>query len=619
MMDEDDLRLGRRRLLQALAASAFACVHGQRPPVVGPATDTVGGLCAYRRHLVAFDNFHRADPLVVWPHSVAELQRFLMQLEPGRKVTFRSGGKSIDGQALNDDVVVMLTDRAFTDIGEVRMDPTGRIALITVGASATWGDILAATTAAGFVPRAVPSAAGITAGGSLSSHSISRFSPVWHKEGDHVYELKVVLPGGFLRTLRRAAAPGSSDHNLFLGVVAGFGFLGAIVEVTYELLRVAPAGAQVQVATQSTLFRAGANGLWVDLLTTLQRRSVDNEIVLRRAVTIASTPPPQPQAPQPSAAAPAPRGGGAAEKQPAPAEETAPAPTPPEPMPPVIAAPVLLEERVVTIIPEPASTVYASFWWGAGSDKPEKALLAESRYVFDRDLSPMILYEPDNEVMGEVENLMMGCSWVNRTILDLATRLFASGTVAVTPIAGFTFFQDANLLVREREYTGPRSVVLQQTFILPDPARGADFLNDLTATVRGDAELPTLCDVLWLPQDANPFCLSATAESGGFAITLTYLRPDDSRRVKIQQELRALTARCLAHGGRIHLVKSVEVGSQADLEATYGAQFAYFRALKARYDPRGQLVNRFYERVLGPMAPPPGAARAARGAGGQPT
>ncbi|MDO9016001.1 MAG: FAD-binding protein [Deltaproteobacteria bacterium] len=610
MIDEDQLRLGRRRLLQALAASAFACVHGQRPSVVGPATATIGGLCAHRRRLVAFDNIHRAEPLVVWPHSVAELQRFLMNLEPGRRITFRSGGKSIDGQALNDDVVVMLTDRAFTDISEVRMDPTGRIALITVGASATWGDILAATTAAGFVPRAVPSAAGITAGGSLSSHSISRFSPVWHKEGDHVYELKMVLPGGHLRTLRRDARPGTSDHNLFLGVVAGFGFLGAIVEVTYELLRVAPAGAQVQVATHSTLFHPRINGLWVDLLTTLQRRSVDNEIVLRRAVTTASTPPPQPEPePEPADAAPATPRGRAAQKQPAPADT--------EPTPPVAATEVQLEERVVTIIPEPASTVYASFWWGAGSEKPEKALLAESRYVYDRDLSPMILYEPDNEVMGEVENLMMGSSWVNRTIQDLATRLFANGTVAVTPIAGFTFFQDANLLVREREYTGPRSVVLQQTFILPDPERGAAFLNDLTATVRGDAELPTLCDVLWLPKDAYPFCLSATAESGGFAITLTYLRPDDSRREKIQRELQALTARCLAHGGRIHLVKSVEVGSQADLEATYGAQFAYFRALKARYDPRGQLVNRFYERVLGPWTPP-GAARAAGQAGRPP-
>lgn len=618
MMDEDDLRLGRRRLLQALAASAFACVHGQRPPVVGPATDHIGGLCAYRRHLVAFDNIHSADPLVVWPHSVADLQRFLMELRPERRVTFRSGGKSIDGQALNDDVVVMLTDRAFKDIGEVRMDPTGRIALITVGASATWGNILAATTAAGFVPRAVPSAADITAGGSLSSHSISRFSPVWHKEGDHVYELKVVLPGGHLRALRRDAAPGSSDHNLFLGVVAGFGFLGAIVEVTYELLRVAPAGAQVQVATQSTIFSAGASGLWVDLLTTLKQRAVDNEIVLSRAVTTASAPPPPPREPAPPPEpAPAPGPRGAAQKQPAPVEPVVVAPAP---ILPVVMAPIQLTDRVVTIIPEPASTVYASFWWGAGADKPEKALLAESRYVFDRDLSPMILYEPDNEVMGEIENLMMGSSWGNRTIQDLATRLFASGTVAVTPIAGFTFFQDANLLVREREYTGARSVVLQQTFILPDPERGARFLNELTATVRGDAELPTLCDVLWLPQDANPFCLSATAESGGFAITLTYLRPDDSRRVKIQHELRALTARCLAHGGRIHLVKSVEVGSQADLEATYGAQFAYFRALKARYDPHGQLVNDFYRRILVPAAAPAvGAARAARREGRRPT
>ena len=475
-------------------------------------------------------------------------------------------------------------------------------ALITVGPSATRGTSWRPS------PR----------GASLSAHSISRLSPVWHKEGDHVHELKVVLPGGHLRTLRRdAAAARSSDHDLFLE---------AIVEVIYELLRVAPAGAQAQVATQSTLFRAGDHGLWADLLTTLQQRAVDNEIVLSRAVTTASMP--------------------------------APADT--EPVPPVATAPAQRTERVVTIIPEPASTVYASFWWGAGSDKPEKALLAESRYVFDRELSPMILYDPENEVMGEIENLMMGCSWVNRTIQDLATRLFASGPVAVTPIAGFTFFRDANLLVREREYTGPRSVVLQQTFILPDPERGSRFLNDLTASVRGDAELPTLCDVLWLPRDANPFCLSATAESGGFAVTLTYLRPDDSRRVKIQHELRALrrsaqtvastprrgrpretyagyfergrpldrgaqqvcadllTARCRANGVRIRLVKSVEVGSQADPEATHGAQLAYFRALKARYDPHNQRVNRFYERVPGPVAAPV-AARAARREGGRST
>ena len=553
MKDEHDSRLGRRRLLQALAASVFACVRTQRPAERCLAANTLGGLCATRQHLVAFDNIHSADPLVVSPQCLDELQNFLREVPDHRKITFRSGGKSLDGQALNDDIVVLLTAPAFRCIGEVRLDAGSRMALITVGASATWGDILRKTTAAGYVPRAVPSAAGVTAGGSLSSHSISRFSPVWHKEGDHVRELKVVLPDGCLRTLRGDAALGDcEERRLFLGVVAGLGFLGAIVEVTYELLRVAP--------PRSTFFQS--DDLWRDLLRTLQERAFDQEIVLRQAVTAASAP---------IAGAP-PDGAGS------------------------------YEDRPPLIIPEPASTIYASVWWSARGMQ-ERALLAESRYVFDRDLSPMILYEPENELMGVVEDLLMTSSWLDRTLLDAATQEFASAAVAVTPIEGFTFFQDANLQVREHEYTGPSSVVLQQTFILPDPDCGAAFLADLTAFVRGGHELPTLCDVLWLPQDDNPFCLSATAQGGGFALTLTYVRPCDRVRPQIQRELKALTAKCLQRGGRIHLVKSVEVGSQADLERTYHAQFERFRALKARYDPHGKLINAFYHRVLGP---PPG-------------
>jgi hypothetical protein len=337
----------------------------------------------------------------------------------------------------------------------------------------------------------------------------------------------------------------------------------------------------VQVATLSTVFSEGTDGLWRGLLTTLKERAFDNELVLRRAITAATTA-------QPSAASPQ------AHKQTA---TDAPEPTPPTTQ--------QLEDRQMTIIPEPAPTVYASFWWSAG-DKREQAMLAESRYVYDRELSPMLVYEPDNELMGEVEVLMGESSYVNRTIQDLATRLFASGGAAVTPIEGFTFFQDANLQVREREYTGHTSVVLQQTFILPDPERGARFLEDLTASVRGDAELPTLCDVLWLPQDVNPFYLSATSQSGGFAITLTYLRPNDHARPTIQRELQALTGRCLLHGGRIHLVKGVEVLGQADLEGTYHEQFERFRALKAWYDPHAQFTNDFYRRVLDHAVPAAG-------------
>lgn len=598
MKQEDPTRLSRRRLLQALAASAFACVHGQRPARTCPAADTLGGLCAERRRLVAFDNIHAEEPLVVWPHSVPALQRFLRELPAHRRVTFRSGGKSIDGQALNDDVVVMLTHRAFRDVGEVTLDESGTTALITVGASAPWREILCKTTASGFVPRAVPSAGEITAGGGLSSHSISRFSPVWHKEGDHVRQLKVVLPDGCLRTLRRQAPEGSEERDLFLGVVAGFGFLGAIVEVTYELLRVAPPGAHVQVATRNSIFHSD-NDLWVDLLRTLRERSEENEAILRHAVTATQAA---------AGARPPARPAASSDKQPRPADREPAADA-------AVSATPWLEDRQALIIPEPAATVYASLWWSASCRMEERAMLCESRYVYDRPLSPMILYEPDNELMGVVEELMSSSAWLNRAIQSAATQQFANAAVAVTPIEGFTFFQDANLLAREREYTGARSIVLQQTFILPDRAgepQAARFLTELSESVRGDFQLPTLCDLLWLPQDANPFLLSATSRASGFALTLTYLRPDDSDQAQIQRELKLLSARCLARGGRIHLVKSVEVADQQTLEQTYHEPFERFRALKACYDPHGKLINAFYRRVLGDRvvapavcAPPP--------------
>ena len=95
--------------------------------------------------------------------------------------------------------------------------------------------------------------------------------------------------------------------------------------------------------------------------------------------------------------------------------------------------------------------------------------------------------------------------------------------------------------------------------------------------------------------------------AGGQAAAELLTARDDCGAPTLQLQL-AQMALLYAHLG---------AGSQADLEATYGAQFAYFRALKARYDPHNQLINDFYERVLGPVAAP-GAARAAGQAGRPP-
>ncbi|MDB4932013.1 MAG: oxidoreductase, FAD-binding [Myxococcaceae bacterium] len=537
-------RLSRRALLQCLAASAFACAHHPRR------VTSVCGFYSERRTLFSFDNLHHVDAHIVWPQTPEDLSTLLRCLPRGRRLTFRSGGKSIDEQALNDDIVVMLTAERFSFVGEVEMEPDG-VAVITVGASATWRSVLAKTTAAGFVPMAVPSAAGITAGGGLSSHSISRFSPVWQKEGNHVRRVFVMLADGTTRTLRRDAPAGSDEYELFLGVVAGLGFLAAILTVTYELLRVAPRGAQVQVATRTSLL--DPRDEWLDLCLLLKERAEATRVALPPVLNLGTYGP-----------------GGANAGGP---------------------------------IAEPTPTVYASLWWSA-CGRRMRAEIGESRYVYDRDLTPMLLYEPDNELMGVVEGLLMSNPWVDRAIQDVAIDLFASGAVAVTTADGFSFFQDANVLLRERERGDAAIVVMQQTFLFGDAASGAAFLADLDDFVRGPHEQPTLCDLLWIPQDTHPFCLSATALKGAFALTLTYLRRDDSFAERLKLDLRALSVLCRAHRGTIHLVKSVEVDSQSELEDTYHPQFERFRDLKRRYDPEGKLVNNFGRRVFGVWPPP---------------
>jgi decaprenylphospho-beta-D-ribofuranose 2-oxidase len=165
-------------------------------------------------------------PLVATPRDRDELKAVLAYARSsGRQVTFRAGGQAFDRQSLNDQVVISLA--RFT---EIKVDAT--TATATVGSGATWFQILKATLPHGLVPHVMVTSRAATAGGTLSSHSVSRFTPTTGREGEHVDSLVLVTPDG-----QQWTCSSSVNSDLFHAAVGGLGYVGGIVEITYRLRR----------------------------------------------------------------------------------------------------------------------------------------------------------------------------------------------------------------------------------------------------------------------------------------------------------------------------------------------------------------------------------------------
>ena len=157
-----------------------------------------------------------------------DLRRHLVEARTkGWRVSVRAGQMAFDTQALSDQVVIQLVGfDGIQDVDETR-------GTITVGANAPWGRILERTRSAGFVPYVMVSTEFATAGGTLSSDCLSRFSPTCGKEGNHVERFRLMTLDGTEVECSRDAHP-----DLFAGVISGFGCLGIVLEVTYRLLHV---------------------------------------------------------------------------------------------------------------------------------------------------------------------------------------------------------------------------------------------------------------------------------------------------------------------------------------------------------------------------------------------
>lgn len=199
--------------------------------------------------LGCYSGLYSARARVFEPADVEDLRAiFAYAGAAGRKVTFRAGGHSFDGQALGDDLVVSMLNLHSI---EVLADE----AKVRVGPGATWGAILAKLEPHGLVPAITVTTENATAGGTLSGDCLSRFSPAYGKEGESIESFELLTPTGEQLICTPPTdweAPPSTwtrEQRVFCGVIGGLGYLGAVVSITYRVLRVGDPGGQIAVRT----------------------------------------------------------------------------------------------------------------------------------------------------------------------------------------------------------------------------------------------------------------------------------------------------------------------------------------------------------------------------------
>jgi decaprenylphospho-beta-D-ribofuranose 2-oxidase len=526
----DTLALEARREVARGRESALESLHVER-----------GGLESLQpppTELWSYDDIQSCKPDIESPDSVAELIRVLTVARAShRRITVRGAGHAIDAQSLNDDLVVRLEERSWGWI-KAPVQQEGRWT-ITVGSAAPWGKILEVTSAVGLVPFVVVSSSHASAGGTLSSDCLSRFSPVWGREGLFITRFHLITMDLEQIECARDAAPGSRSAELFNAAIDGLGYLGVVTDITYELRRIGLAGDRVLVETELEPMREAAFD-WAALLDKLARASR-----AERARFLALSPEDQYGFDAPAA---------------------------------------------------DVQTAYATVWF---MPRAMEGMILRSRYVRNKDPRPLGVHEPARRERVAVEWMLME-PHLNALMQDLFFKIQGAGAPYVDDLHGYTFFMDGNTDAKRAARSLPlglswRMTLSQQTFVVP-VAEAASFLVDVEVALRQIGLPTTLFDILYLPAD-DRFLLSSTNGLEGFAITLAFEDRNGAHLASIEAQLFAFSELCLERGGRVQLTKTVRA-NKATLATMYAPRLAAFRALKATCDATGALHNAFFDRVV---------------------
>ena len=224
-----------------------------------------------KEKLSCYSGLYASQAEVRTPTDVDELRAIFAEArEAGRRVTFRAGGHSFDGQSLGEDLVV-----SMLGMNSIEVLDDG---LVRVGPGATWGAIIETLKPLGLVPAVTVTTEHATAGGTLSGDCLSRFSPSYGKEGEWIQGFELLTPEGELITCTPPAKdqlPSTKQERVFCGTIGGLGYLGAVVSITYRVMPVSGRDDEIAVRTIVRKFDTFGD-LAADLVPTAKRTYLED-------------------------------------------------------------------------------------------------------------------------------------------------------------------------------------------------------------------------------------------------------------------------------------------------------------------------------------------------------
>jgi decaprenylphospho-beta-D-ribofuranose 2-oxidase len=469
------------------------------------------------------------------PRTQAEVTAILAYAkQSSRTVTFRAGGQSFDSQALNDGIVISLERLDYIEAID-RSRGT-----ITVGAGATWGKILKVTRAEGFVPVVMVTTSAATAGGTLSSNSVSRFTASLGREGRHIDSFQLLTPDGVIRTCSL-----TDNQELFEAAIGGLGYVGAVLEVTHRLHRLP--GADAVVETRFTRVNGldriaqSASGQRPARFSTLVqsfRQSIDGNA-----------------------------------KELACAAGHAP-----------VALSAVVQMRGGT--------------WGliARSQYVGKRRLERSVFHSPRSLTHLLL-----QLVATIPLLRRVGYWLTFNVAYRSPKTHVDELAGYTffedgnrALRRFLHFLGLPAHILQQTFIIPGG---------PDKGfeRLESFLTRADQELDAAQLEPALIDILYVPQDTDGFLLSSSRELEGFAVTFTFerlVRSIDREKAALER----LSEVCAGVDGRVHLVKNV-CADRRTIANMYADPINLLRAIREKYGAAAFLANGFSQRVLPKIDP----------------
>jgi decaprenylphospho-beta-D-ribofuranose 2-oxidase len=491
-----------------------------------------------RRTLASYGG-DKVRALVSAPRSVDELQGLLAFAErTKRKVSFRAGGQAFDTQSLNQDLVISLEH-----FDKIEVDAAART--VTVGCGAKWGNILAATSEVGLVPHVMVTSSVASAGGTLSSNSLGRFSPSVGREGAHVASFTLLTLDNEVQVCTDDKQ--TPNYPLFLSVIGGLGYVGAVLEITYKLLPL-PAKASVVKTTFSLV-----EGL---------KRTAGNVAPVKQRYEPLLVPFVDSVCSHRNACHGQPVGA------------------------------VLAEAFSVAV------NLRGSGWglFARSTYEPAKSAETLPRSVFH---SPQSVAHILLQIAANFPLLRSLGYWLTYRQYRGKSREF------VDPLPGYTFFEDGNRRVRGALHAiGLPGRLVQQTFMIPCDVKDAPGSSERLLAFLGDADGlftemkidPALIDVLYVGRDPHGFLLSSSRNMDAFAITFTFERLILPMNREVEA-MKSLSRICLKLNGVVHLVKHVHAADDT-IKDMYRAAFADMRAIRTTRNSQPVLANEFSARAL---------------------